>query len=652
MLLLGVLLRPFGPAQTDLYGSMPLSRRNLRLLLPVLLLTGTALLYAPAVRNAFVNYDDPDYVTRNPAVLGGLSWKGLVWAFGTNSPAANWHPLTWISHMADVSWYGTKPFGHHLSNVVLHCLGGLLLFFFLQRATGKAFESAAVAALFALHPLNVESVAWVAERKAVLCMIFFALTLWAYVWYTSKPSAARYLLVAGLYALALMSKIMAISLPFALLLLDYWPLERIPGPATPEPPPGGGAPSRPPASPWAAFLAAFGQRFVEKAPLLVMSAVAGSITWHIHRQQGALTAAMPLSWRLENVVYSFVAYLGKALWPSNLAVFYPHPEHSLAVWQVVGAALTLFAISVLVYRFRRKRYLVVGWLWFVGTMIPMSGLVQSGRQGMADRYIYIPILGLLIAVVWLLADAAARFEIRPQVAGTCFALLLAPYVYLTHQQIGYWRDSYTLFGHALAVTKKNAIAENNFGAALMELGQPQLAGPHFAAAVRIAPDLSSAHYNLGVVLQGENQFRAAAEQYKFVIGQSVDPLERTRAHNNLGVLYLAINDLPAALSELNAAIALTPSEQNSYIGRGIVELRSSNPDAAIADFSYAKQIAPSPVADFHLGEALESKGDYSRAELAYLDALRLLPGLQEARVRLEALRGRPRTLEQNVEVRK
>jgi protein O-mannosyl-transferase len=605
---------------------MPESRRNLIVVLAILLAAGTALLYAPAIRNGFVNYDDPDYVTRNPEVLQGLTWHNLAWAFGTSNPAANWHPLTWMSHMLDVTLYGTKPAGHHLTNVVLHCVGMVLLFLFLERATGMGLRSAAVAALFALHPLNVESVAWIAERKAVLCMVFLLLDMWAYVWYANKPNIARYLLVVLLFAFALMSKIMVITLPFALILLDYWPLGRIPDATANDA-------HRP-------FFPALGKMLVEKIPLFAMAAAAGWMTLHVHRSEGALAGAMPLAWRLKNVVYSYLWYLGKTVWPAKLAVFYPHPENSLVWWQVAGAALAVVVISAFVWHFRQKRYLVVGWLWFLGTMVPMGGIVQSGRQGMADRYIYIPMLGLLIAVVWLFADLAARFKIKPAIAAASVALLAAPYTYLTHQQIGYWRDSYTLFGHALEVTTNNGIAENNFGAALMERGQPQLAAPHFLLAVRLVPEVASAHYNLAVLLHGANQLDEAVREYRLAIAVSRDQLEKAQSHNNLGILYLGLNDFPAALTELNAAIALNPSEQNSYIGRGIIEQRSWNLDAAIADFSRAAQLAPSPIADFHLGETLETKGDYARAELAYAAALQLSPGMTAARRRLEALHSR------------
>jgi len=276
---------------------MPESHRNLRWLVAILLVAGTALLYAPSARNGFVNYDDPDYVTRNPEVLRGMNWHGVVWSFSMSNPAANWHPLTWMSHMLDVSRYGTNPFGHHLTNLLLHCLGVLILFVFLERATGMALRSAAVAGLFAVHPLNVESVAWVAERKAVLCMVFLLLTLWAYVWYTKRPGIVRYLLVGLLFAFALMSKIMVVTLPFVMVLLDYWPLRRVAGPENEDCP----------FPPMRQILVDLKKSVIEKLPLFVMSAAGAFITLQIHRNEGALTHTMPLLWRLKNATFSYGA---------------------------------------------------------------------------------------------------------------------------------------------------------------------------------------------------------------------------------------------------------------------------------------------------------------------------------------------------------
>ena len=599
---------------------------RLTLLLVLLLAAGTLALYAPSLRNGFVNYDDPDYVTQNAHVLQGITSPNLAWAFGTDNPAANWHPLTWISHMLDVQWYGSNPAGHHFTSVMLHTVDVTLLFLLLVYGTGRALPSAAVAALFALHPLNVESVAWVAERKAVLCVLFLLLALGAYGWYARKPGPARYLWVMLFFALGLMSKIMVIALPLALLLLDYWPLRRFPDVENSGEP-------RP-------FSQVFLTLAVEKIPLLLLAAAGGWMTLYMHRKDGALAAAMPFTWRLKNVIYSYLAYLGKAIWPARLAVFYPHPENSLAWWKVIVAGFVLAGISAVVWHFRKKRYLLMGWLWYLGTMSPMIGLVQSGRQGMADRYMYIPMLGLFVAIVWLLGDWAARVPMNQGLLTAAFLILLTPYAYLARTQIGYWHDSYTLFTHTLQVTENNGIAENNLGSALLEMRQPQLAEAHFEAAVRSIPDLARARYNLGVALQVQDRLEEASHQYHLAIAASSDPLEAAQAHNNLGILLLGSKDFSAAMTELNAAIALNPNEQNSYLGRGMIEMHSWNYDAAVADFSRAAELAPSPVGCFWLGRALEGKGDYHRAASAYTAALRMAPGMADARTRLEALHGK------------
>jgi len=592
------------------------------ILLAVLLAAGAAALYAPAVRNGFVNYDDPDYITRNVNVQQGLTWPGFVWAFGTENAAANWHPLTWISHMLDVSWFGMNPAGHHFTNVLLFAMDIAVLFLFLWSATGSVWRSAAVAALFAVHPLNVESVAWATERKAVLSILFLLLTLWSYWWYTRRPGVGRYLAVALLYALALLSKTTVITLPASLLLLDYWPLRRL-----------GDEETGLRASP-----GKLGKLVLEKVPLFAMAAVVGWITFQIHRREGAMAGAMPFAWRLKNAIYSYVAYLGKTLWPTDLAVFYPHPQNSLS-WGTVGlAALVLIGISGLVWRYRARKYLVVGWLWYLGVLFPMIGLVQSGRQGMADRYVCISLLGLFLGIVWLVGDWAEQNAWKREQLFAVFVLLLLPLAYLTRTQIGYWKNSLTLFGHALDVTRSNGLAEGNLGSALAEAGQVELATQHLEKAVRLAPDLSTPHYNLAVILQKQGHPSESERQYLLAIERSADPLEKAQAHNNLGAMYLQANENAAALAEFSAAIALNPDEFNSYTGRGIVEQRTANRDAAIADFTRSSQLRPAPAVFFWLGQAYEGKGDYARAQNAYAAALRLAPGMSEAQARLEMVR--------------
>lgn len=595
--------------------------------LAVLLAMGTAAVYAPAMRNGFVNLDDPDYVTRNPHVLGGLTGADIRWALGSSYPSSNWHPLTWISHMADVQFYGTNPAGHHFTSVLLHILGVVLLFLLIERATGRALRGAAVAALFAVQPLNVEAVAWISERKSVLCVLFFLLGIGAYGWYAKRPGVGRYLCVVLFFGLGIAAKVMVIPFPFALLLLDYWPLGRLPGTGA-----NGDARN---------FFSALRTLVIEKIPLFVMAAAGGAVTVYVHSREHALTAAMPFSWRFKNAIFSYVAYLGKAIWPVGLAPYYPHPENTLPWTTVILAALGLTAITLLVWRMRERKYLLMGWLWYLGTMLPMIGFIQTGRQGMADRFMHIPMMGLLFALVWLIGDLAAEKHWQKEIALAVFLLAAAPFAAVTIKQIGYWKDSYTLFGHTLEVTRNNGLAENDFAVALMERGEPNLAAPHFVAAVQLSPDLASPHYNLAVLLQKQNRLDDAEHEYHAALALSSDQAEIVQSHNNLGILYLGESKYAAAMTELSAAIAMDPNQQNSYIGRGTAEMQMMNVDAALADFSKAAQIAPSPIALYWLGRALESKGDVQQAARAYAAALQLAPAMAEARARLEALRARP-----------
>jgi len=613
---------------SDLLSAIPERATNWRTVafLAVLLAVVTAAVYATAMRNGFVNLDDPEYVTSNPYVMGGLTWRDIRWAMGSNYPSSNWHPLTWISHMADVQLYGLNPAGHHFTNVLLHILDVVLLFFLIEWATGRALRSAAVAALFAVQPLNVEAVAWIAERKSVLCVLFFLLAIGAYGWYVKKPGVVRYSLVAVLFGLGIMAKVMVIPFPFALLLLDYWPLGRLPG---------NDAAGNP-----RAFFTALRALVIEKIPLFAMAAAGGAITVYVHSREHALTATMPLSWRFKNAIFSYLAYLGKAIVPVHLAPFYPHPENTLRWATVILAGLGLVAITALVWRYRARKYLVMGWLWYLGTMFPMIGFVQTGRQGMADRFMHIPMMGLLFAVVWFVGDMAAEKKWQKEIAMAIFLLPAVPFAMLTIKQIGYWHDSYTLFAHTLEVTQHNGMAENNFGVALVARGEQELAAQHFAAAVRYSPDLASGHYNLGIYFQRHNRLDEAEREYRTTLALSTDEREISQSHNNLGILYMSERKYPEALKELDTAIALNPSEQNSYIGRGSIEMQTMNFDAAIADFGKAAQIAPSPLALYWLGRALEAKGETQRAIAAYEAALRQAPGMAEPRARLAALQAK------------
>lgn len=593
----------------------------------LILFLGTLVLYYPALNSAFVNYDDPAYVTANTRVLRGLSWNNIAWAF-TATVEANWHPVTWISHMADVQFFGTNPRGHHLVSILLHALNVLLLFFVLRRATGYLFRSAMVAALFAVHPLNVECVAWVAERKSLLSMLFLLLALAAYGWYASKRTGTRYAVLVVLSALGLAAKPMVVTLPILFLLWDYWPLQRVASAAETS--------SEHPT---------FFHLAAEKIPLLVMSAASSWITLYAQHSAGALgnTELLPLGLRIENAIYSYVAYIGKGIWPARLAVFYPHPEGSLAVWKVFAAALLLIAITSATWFYReRRRYLLMGWLWYLVAMIPMVGIVQVGRQAMADRYAYLPFVGLFIIAVWGCSELLAHLKLSTFSQLAIAAAVLVAYACTTVLQINYWHNSYTLFSHALAATSRNGIAEVNLGTALMEMGRPELAMPHFEAAAEYVPQLSTAHYNLGILQQRLNHPDAARREYELALNYSSDANETAQSHSNLGFLLLDRNDPKAAIEHFTAALRINPDKQNSLLGRGIAEYRQGNLEAAVADLYRATQITPLAQADFWLGRALEDQGQIEAATSAYSVALQLAPGMVEAQQQLDSLRTKHR----------
>ena len=579
-------------------------------LLGLLLFLSTLALYYPALQNGFVNYDDPAYVTSNVHVQQGLTARNLAWAF-TSTADANWHPLTRISHMLDAQLFGLAPTGHHAQSVLWHALNVVLLFLLLAKTTGYLGRSALVAGLFAVHPLNVESVAWVAERKTVLSTFFWLLALAAYGWYAKRPRAGRYLLVALLFALGLMAKPMVITLPFALLLVDFWPLQRFP--ATP-----------------------ISKLVLEKIPLLALSAGSAAITVYAQRVGGAVgsTQLLPMAMRIKNAIYSYLIYMEKAVWPSGLAVFYPHPEGSLALWKVLGTSALLVAVTAVFWHFREHRYLLGGWFWFLGTLVPVIGIVQVGRQAWADRYAYLPLWGLFVIGVWLASEGAARVSLSRAAQVAIAIVVLLGYSVMAHIQIGYWRNSYSLFTHAIQVTDGNPIAEGNLGSALMEMRRPDLAIAHVERAIRLMPTFSTAHYNLGILLQRQNELDGALREYQLALKYGSDGLEVAQTHNNLGVLLNQLGRRDDAAAEFTQALALNPLEQNSLLGRGMIEYEERELDAALHDFSRAAQIAPSPQAFYWEGRVLEDKGQLSEAAEAYRTALKWAPDFGDTQVRL------------------
>jgi tetratricopeptide (TPR) repeat protein len=516
--------------------------------------------------------------------------------------------------MLDVQLFGLRPAGHHAQSIFWHAVNVLLLFLLLAKATGFVGRSALVAGLFAVHPLNVESVAWIAERKTVLCTFFLLLALAAYGWYAKRPRASRYLLVSFLFALALMAKPMAITLPFALLLLDFWPLQRFPE-------------------------TALSKLVVEKTPLLALSAASAAITLYAQRIGGAIgsTALLPPAIRLKNAIYSYLIYIEKAVLPSRLAVFYPHPEGALALWKVMGAVVLLIMVTAVFWHFRERRYLLVGWLWFLGTLAPMIGIVQVGRQAWADRYAYLPLWGLFVIAVWLASEAATRISLSRGAQVVIALAVLIGYAVTAHIQIGYWRDSYTLFAHALQVTEANPIAEDNLGSALLEMRRPDLAQSHLERAIQLMPTLATAHYNLGTLLQRQNEMDRAEREYQWALQYGSDTQELAQAHNNLGVLFDQFGRREQALAEFSQAIALNPHEQNSLVSRGLIEREEGKLDAALQDFARAAQVTPSPLALYWQGRVLEEKGQLPVAAEAYRSVMKLAPNFGDTQVRLEKM---------------
>src|SRR5271157_1089495 len=580
------------------------SPRNQTFILGLLLVVATIALYYPVNGHPFANYDDADYVFDNFHVKSGLHWSTVKWAF-TTYDAANWHPVTWLSHAADVQLFQLDPARHHDVNLLLHTLNVILLFWVLQQATGYVGRSAMVAALFALHPINVESVVWIAERKNLLSMLFFLLALGAYRWYALKPGVARYTVVAFLYAMGLMCKPQVITLPCVLLLWDYWPLRRMF--AMRE----GSSRTEETVIPARSFF----DLVWEKVPLFVLAAASAAITIRAQGAGGA-TSWYPRSVRFGNAILSYASYLGKAFWPARLSPMYPHPGYWLNPWHVAAAFLLLLAITALVMAGRRYRYLPVGWFWFLGTLVPMLGLKQVGSQAMADRYAYLPFIGLFIMVCWGVCDWAERRRLSMVwLAGPSIAALLVLMV-VAHRQIGYWSDHVTLWTHTLQVTSGNWQAENNLGMALLRQGRMEDAVPHFRAAAAINPDDAVSNMNIGIYEQTRGNAPQAIEQYKKAIKLTRDPKLKAKAYNNLGYAYKDIGDYADAQQNLQAAVSVNPEFVGAWISLGLVAQKSGDLNLAIQAYSRAMKVEPSGFGYLLLARALELSGRKAEAEAA------------------------------------
>jgi tetratricopeptide (TPR) repeat protein len=510
-------------------------------------------------------YDDMHYVVENPHVQQGLTARTVAWAF-TSFHASNWHPLTWLSHAVDHSIFGLDPAGHHGVNLLLHIVNVALLFVVLVEMTGARGRSAVVACFFAIHPLHVESVAWVAERKDVLSTLFLFLTLLAYTRYARRPAVGRYVVVTILFALGLMSKPMLVTLPCLLLLLDAWPLGRL-------------------------DRRNWRTRVAEKIPLLVLSALSSAVTLAAQRPRALapLSADFSVSVRIANALVSYATYLAETVWPSGLSVLVPHPGAGIAPWKVIVALAVLSGITWGAVRLRRTApYLLVGWLWYVGTLVPVIGLVQVGQQAMADRYTYVPLLGVFIAIAWgveglVRGRPATRRAVQAATVGIVVVLSVT-----THAQVRHWRDARALFLHALDLNPDNAVAHTTLGVLAMNEGRPDEALRHLSEAVRIEPAYPEAHFNLGVLYSKLGRRAEAITAYRTAIELRPDS---PRAHTNLGALMVGAGFVREGIAQFRTALELRPTPQ-AYVNLGIALEHDGKTDEAVELYRRALEIDP------------------------------------------------------------
>jgi Flp pilus assembly protein TadD len=612
--------------------------------------------FLPVVRYDFVNLDDLTYVTANYHVQPGLTKEGLRWAF-TGFHVANWHPVTWVSHMLDCQLFGLKPGGHHLMSALLHAANSVLLFLFLKAFTGAPWRCLAVAALFGLHPLRAESVAWISERKDVLSGLFFILTLWAYARYArtdariespgskvegqksiaaldSRRSTLNYCLALIFFALGLMSKPMLVTVPFLLLLLDYWPLDRFEQSA--------GSPRPSTAVPRLSFW----RLVAEKAPFFCLSIAACVVTFLAQKQGGTIepTTGFRFLFRVENAAAAYLCYVEKLFYPVNLAVFYPRPGH-WPVAIVVFALLLIAGMSGFAFAQRRRRpYFLVGWFWFLGTLIPVIGLVQVGTQAMADRYTYIPCIGILISLVWALADLPHVMPLARALVPAASIAAIASSVALTSYQLGFWRNSETLFRHALQVTKDNYVAHDSMGDVLTDQGRIEEAKEQYLEALRLSPAYVAAHNNLGLLLVREGKVDDAIAHYEEALKTSP---ENPEALINLGNALYRKGSVEQSITCFQRALAADPSHPQAHENLGRVLFIKGNAAEAIAHFREALRIKPDyAMAHHNLAIALLSNGHPDEAIEHLKEAVRLEPDLIAARSVLGAALASNRSLQE------
>ena len=629
--------------------------KNRRILIICLsLIMFTTAVYWQVKDHRFISFDDDDYVTENAYVKKGVTLDGLLWAF-TATHAHNWHPLTWLSHMLDVELFGLKPGWHHLMNLIFHVANTLLLFLILHRMTKALWQSAFVAALFALHPLHVESIAWVAERKDVLSTFFWMLTMRAYAYYVEQPKVQRYLFVLLFFALGLMAKPMLVTLPFVLLLLDYWPLHRLQPVKHEEYSPAHAEKSKKPAKKKQQIISKessdtekkkaftdiryFSWPYLkplvrEKIPLFLLIVLFSATTLYAQQRVMKPMELYPLSGRIANALISYVSYIGKMLWPAKLAIFYPYGNDGLLSWQATGVGLLLLAITALIIRAAKHYpYLIVGWLWYLGTLVPVIGLVQVGLQAMADRYTYVPLIGIFIMIAWGVPDLLEKWRYRQKALMVFAPAILALLMAATWFQARHWQNDITLYGHAAAVTSNNWWAHYNLGLSLSHDGKTNEALSHFQETLRIRPNDPQVYLNIGVISAKNGNTEEAMSYFSRALQYKPD---FDKAHLNLGKIFLDGGNLDKAFFHIQEAVRINPESPETHFTLAKAYARSGNLDSAIIHYSTALKLKPD-YAEAHnnLGIALARKGKINEAIGHFREALWIKPGYREAYANLQ-----------------
>jgi tetratricopeptide (TPR) repeat protein len=565
-------------------------------------------IYAPVLHYGFLSYDDPAYVSNNSQVMRGFTVQGVWWAF-TTGHASNWHPVTWLSHMLDVQMYGMNAGRHHLTNLLFHIANALLLFLLLYRTTGAWRRSAMVAILFAAHPLHVESVAWIAERKDVLSTLFWMLTMHAYVAYVRKPRLGRYLTVFAVFALGLMSKPMLVTLPLVLLLFDIWPLKRV------------------------RFQTGEGKIWLrmlrEKIPLFVLVAASSIITVIAQWRGGTVQdfEVLSLYQRIANALISYVAYLGQMLWPRNLAAYYPYVR--LSIWYAAASALILIIVSVAVIRlFRSRSFLFVGWFWYLFTLVPVIGLIQVGGQARADRYTYIPLIGVFIIGAWGIPIVFERWRYGGAALKVAACVLVCALTACARHQVHYWESDLALWKHAVEATGDNYFARTNLGLVLIDSGDFAEGIAQYTEALRINPDSAETHNALGSALFKQGKVDAAMKEYAMALRIRPGFAE---AHSNRGVALAKRGDIEEAFSEFQKALEISPEDSKIQYNFGFTLANQGKLEEAMSYYRKALTIRPDYAdAHFQMGNALAGKGMLNEAVAEYTRALQIRPEYEDA----------------------